>query len=151
MNEERASRVPTGLIWLLIYQWILVLVAVCMVCGAIASIPGAKVTATEALLGSFELLVLACWGTAMVFASVGMVRRSRRGFLLGMICHVLLGILALVGVLIFVCLWFSFSRSESGQWVWDPFFLIFALMWLPFALISAWAFFYLRRLRKRLS
>ena len=84
----------------------------------------------------------------MVYASRGMARRTRRPFLYGMICHLLLAILAWMGVVALIFIWFQTSWSDSGSWVWDPLFLIFALMWLPFALISSWAFFYLRTLRK---
>jgi hypothetical protein len=146
-NENRCSRLPTALIWLLVYQWMLVVAAAAMACNVAIMGFVLKLELMDRLLGWLEFLVLAGWGTAMGFASVGMARRRPRAFLVGMICHLLLEIPGLVGVVGFTILWLQTSRSDSGAWVWDPFFLIFALMWLPFVLISAWAFFYLRRLR----
>ena len=149
-NANRDSRLPTALICLLVYQWILVVVVVALGCNIATMGSGLKLEFTDRLLGWLELLLLACWGTAMVFASVGMVRRRPRAFLVGMICHLLLEVPGLLGVFGFAFLWFQTSWSDSGSWVWDPFFLLFALMWLPFVVISAWAFFYLRRLRRSL-
>jgi hypothetical protein len=150
MNENRASRLPTGLMWLLIYQWILVLVSLGFDCNFAVILgvwgPGESLRPEDVIGLWCEFLVFACWGTAMAFASVGIVRRSPRGFLMGIICHLLLaipGLLLLFGSIYLVSLRIP---GDIGPGVC----LFFALMWLPFALISAWAFFYLRRLRKRL-
>jgi hypothetical protein len=139
MNEKSESRLPTALILLLIYQGILVLVSL----GPLAA---------WLEWGLWPFPVLAGWGVAMLFASVGMARRSPRGFLLGMICHLLLAIPALLMVLWCGYMYVSMSLEEGSFSLsgWAVFALILALMWLPFLLISGWAFFYLRRLRKSL-
>jgi hypothetical protein len=67
-----------------------------------------------------------------------------------MICHLLVGIPATLAVVVFGGMYLS-SLSGSGETRgWGELFLIFALAWLPFAVISDWAFFYLRRQRRRL-
>jgi hypothetical protein len=149
MNENKDRRLPTGLIWLLVYQWILVLgslgyssVAAVVI---VSNTPG-----WQGALGLCALLILASWGIAMAAASIGIMRRRSRGPVLGMICHLLLEIPGLPAVLFFGCMYvlLSFSPSESSR-AWAELPLIFALMWLPFVLTSGWAFFYLRRLRSR--
>ena len=134
MNEN-SNRLPAGLIWLLIYQWILVLVSLYFIVTF-----GVLFFAYREYGFVLYILVLVCWGTAISYASVRMTRRSPRGFLVGMICHLLLEILGMVMLV-------AFFAMGVG---WDPFFLIFALMWLPFVMISGWGFFYLRALRKSL-
>src|SRR5262249_17438011 len=126
---------------LLVYQWVVVIVLVALGCNLATMGFGLKLDLADRLLGWLELLVLACWGTAMVFASVGMARRRPRAFVAGMGCHLLLLVPGLVCLTVFT----------FAGWLFDPFFLFFALMWLPFVVISGWAFFYLRRLRTRLS
>ena len=106
-NENRDSRLPTALICLLMYQSIVVVVVVALGCNIAAMGSGLRLEFTDRLLGWLELLVLACWGTAMVIASVGMVRRRRRAFLVGMICHLLLEIPGLLAVFGFAFLWFQ--------------------------------------------
>ena len=137
------QRLPTALIWLLVYQWILVLVALYFCCVFLSIMRfGPKVDAADTAFGCLELLAVGCWGTAMGIASVGIARRSPREFLLGMICHLLIEIPGVPIMLAFFVMSLA-SRLE-------PLFLVFGLMWLPFVLISAWAFYYLRRLRKQL-
>jgi len=146
MNERNDNRLPAGLIWLLIYHWIIVLIGLCYLVAFVVFL----ITDREyggALLG---ILVLTCWTTAMSYASAGMMRKRLRGLLVGMICHLILAILsnaalancAIVGVYLL-----SGSHDEKA---WAPLPLLFALMWSPFALFSSWGFFYLRRLRKDL-
>ena len=144
MNENRKSRLPTGLIWLLIYQWILVLVGLYFILTfGVLSIDSGEYGFV------LYIVVLAGWGTAMSSASVGITRRSPRAFLLGMICHLLLEILGLVGLIGFCSVGvLSLLGGSNEARAWAPMFLLFALMWLPFVLISGWGFFYLRRLRK---
>src|SRR4051794_18557898 len=67
----------------------------------------------------------------------------------GTICHLLLEIPGLVGLIGFCSLGIlPYLGASKEARAWAPLFLLFALMWLPFVLISGWAFFYLRRLRK---
>jgi hypothetical protein len=103
MNERTDKRLPVGLIWLLIYHWIIVLICLGYLVAAVVIL----ITDRDyvAVLGAvLSILVLTCWTTAMVYASVGMVRKMRRGLLVGMICHLLLAILSSVGVATFVVL-----------------------------------------------
>jgi hypothetical protein len=141
--DIRDRRLPTALIWLLVYQWILVLVALYFCCVFLSiMVFGPEVDAADTALGCLEFLAVGSWGTAMGIASVGIARRSPRGFLVGMICHLLIEIPGVPIMLAF----FAISLASRLE----PLFLVFGLMWLPFVLISAWAFFYLRRLRKQL-
>jgi len=152
MNENKDTRLPTGLIWLLFYQGIFVLISLgYSVVGMVELLDSlSRPFDFDVVTSSCVMLVLACWGTAMGVASVGMMRRSPRGFLLGMICHLVLEIPAFP-IMLFLFGNYVWSLVGSGEGRgWASFFLIFALMWLPFVLISAWAFFYLRRLRTRL-
>jgi hypothetical protein len=159
MNEDRDNRLPTGLIWLLIYQGILVLVSLCYVVvlfielyGDLYGRLGSVISIADFTLGVLAFLVLAGWGTAMASASVGMIRRSPRGFLVGMICHLLVAILSMVGLIGFCSMGvLSLLSATNEARGFAPLFLLFALMWSPFALFSGWGFFYLRRLRKSLS
>ena len=139
VNSDITRR--AGLIWLLVYQWVLVLVAV-------VNAYAISVDFDDVLLGSLILLVLACWGAAMGFASVGMMRLSSQGFLVGMICHLLLAILALLAVFGFLSsyMYHLLTDSKAREAMVDMF-LLYALMLLPFASVSAWAFCYLRKLR----
>jgi hypothetical protein len=139
-NAHRQGHLPTALIGLLAYQWVLAIVVVTLGCNMATMGFGLNLALADRLLGWVELAVLACWGTAIVFASVGMARRRPRAFVMGMVCHLLLALLGLVCLIVFT----------FAGWSFDPFFLFFALMWLPFVTISVWAFFYLRRLRTRL-
>jgi hypothetical protein len=142
------SRLPIGLGWLLIYQWILAI-------GSLAHASSGMVegwTDRDSLdwLGVVIILVLVSWGIAMAIASVGIMRQRPRGFLVGMICHLLIEILALPAMLFFG-IDGLLGISDSGiAGALAGLFLIFALMCLPFVLISGWGFFYLRMLRKRL-
>lgn len=138
MNENRKIRLPTGLILLLTYQGILVLVSL----GPLAAWLD---------WGPWPFPLLAACGIAMFVASVGMARRSPRGFLLGMTCHLLLAIPALLIVLFSVFSGVNLLVQEGGFGGWSTLAFILGLMWLPFLLISGWAFFYLRRLRRSLS
>ena len=143
-SDSKDRRLPTALIWLLVYQWILVLVALYFCCVFILMMGfGPKVNAADMAFGCLEFLVVGCWGTALTIGSIGIAGRSPRGFLLGMICHLLIEISGVPLVLLLV----GMSFDPEG---WGLLCLVFALMWLPFVLISAWAFFYLRRLRKQL-
>ena len=166
MNENKESRLPGGLILLLIYQWILAVISLGYSGAAIVGLSnfaGPPLVSLDLGLTSsgdpsvpfnyvvmwIQFLVLACWGAAMLFASLGMVRRSPRAFLLGMMCHLPLAIPALLAVLFFGHAGVSGLLSQQGAGsAWAPLMFILALMWLPFLLISGWAFFYLRRLRK---
>jgi hypothetical protein len=86
----------------------------------------------------------------MGYASVGMMMRSPRAFLLAMICHLLLEIPGLALMLSFgVFILGALVGNKSAALV-APLFLLFFLMWLPFVAISGRAFFYLRKVRKAL-
>jgi hypothetical protein len=139
MNENRDSRLPAGLIWLLIYQGLLVLVGVYFIVTF-----GILFVTYQEYGFVLYILVLVCWGTAISYASVGMIRRRPRAFLVGMICHLLLEIPAVPLMLLFGFMGLFWEGKG------EPLFLGFALMWLPFVLISGWGFFYLRTLRKSL-
>ena len=137
MTEIRKSRLPTGLIFLLIYQGILVLVCL----GPLAA---------WLEWGPWPFPLLAACGIAMFYASVGMARRSPRGFLLGMTCHLVLAIPALLIVLFSIFSGVGLLLQEGGFGGWSTLMFLLGLMWLPFLLISGWAIFYLSRLRKSL-
>lgn len=138
MNERNDNRLPAGLIWLLTYHGIIVLIGLCYLVAAVV------ILITDRDYGAvLVILVLTCWTTAMSYASVGMMRKRLRGLLVGMICHLILAILSSVGLATFATLGIL-SKDFA------PLFLLFALMWSPFALFSSWAFFYLRSLRKDL-
>jgi hypothetical protein len=154
MNDNSKSRLPTGLICLLIFQWVLVLVSLgYSVAGTLAlgfhpDFSSEDASIVESFLFSCVPLVLAGWGLAMGYASIGIVRRSSQGFRIGMICHLLLGVVGWAFVLILVGSWALIRTHSGGQEGMEGLFLLFAFMWLPILLPSAWAFFYLRRLRK---
>jgi len=155
MNENKDSRRPVGLVLLLIYQWILVM-------GSLTYAATVEIWTNPPRdwgdwLAVVFFLVLACWGIAMGVASVGIMRRSPRGFLVGMICHLLLEILALPQMLFLGFLGIVGALSEPAQGFGEISqiaetitAILFALICLPFVLISGWAFFYLRKLRKSL-
>jgi hypothetical protein len=146
MDENSDNRLPAGLICLLIYQGIVVLVSLFFVVNFWLLFLTYR--DYSFVLG---ILVLACWATAMSYASVAMMWRSPRGFLVGMICHLILEIPALPLLLFLGFEGVVGILSETGlARGFAEMFLIFALMWLPFVLISGWGFFYLRKLRKGL-
>jgi hypothetical protein len=69
-----------------------------------------------------------------------------------MICHLLIAVSSSAGLATFAILGvlpYLLGGSKDAK-AWSPLFLLFALMWSPFALFSSWGFFYLRRLRKDL-
>jgi|GEM_PF-6097606 hypothetical protein len=143
MHEDRDNRLPAGLIWLLIYQGILVLVSLCYAVAFFLEIYDdlfrrvGRFNIADFTLGLLYVLVLASWETAMAFASVGMTRRSPRGFLVGMICHLLVAILSMVGLSGFCCMGVLSSLSATNEARgFAPLFLLFALMWLPTLLAS---------------
>lgn len=152
MNEDKHSRLPVGLNWLLIYQWILILVSLCYALAFVVDfINGGGFSIAEFTVGVLVILVLAGWATAMAYASVGMTRRRPRGFLVGMICHLIVAILSVVGFIgIGSVGMFSLRSASHEARGFAQLFLLFALMWLPTLLISGWGFFYLQRLRKSL-
>ena len=140
MNERKDNRLPAGLIWLLIYHWIIVLIGLCYLVAAVV------ILITDREYGAvLVILVHTCWTTAMSYASVGMMRKRLRGLLVGMICHLILAILSNAALATFAIMGVLPIADGFG-----PLFLLFALMWSPFALFSSWGFFYLRRLRKDL-
>jgi hypothetical protein len=152
MNENKDSNRPVGLVWLLIYQCILGVIALALGSAAMVEVLiTPEVELLPELLAVIGWPVLACWGIAMGVASVGIMRRRPRGFLLGMICHLLFEILALP-LLLYLGFGGIFGALSDDSWIrgFAVLFLICALAWLPFVLISGWAFFYLRRLRKSL-
>lgn len=142
MNERKNNRFSASLIWLLIYHGIVVLIGLGYLVASVV------ILITDREYGVvLVILVLMCWTTAMIYASVGMMRQRLCGLLAGMICHLLLAILSNVLLAGFattgVYLLFRDPR-------WAPLPLLFALIWSPFALFSSWAFFYFRKLRKDL-
>ena len=144
MNERKDNQLPAGLIWLLIYHGIIVLIGLCYLVAAVV------ILITDREYGAvLVILVLTCWTTAMSYASVGMMRKRLRGLLVGMICHLILAILSNAALATFVIMGVLPSLLREKNYF-GPLFLLFALMWSPFALFSSWGFFYLRRLRKDL-
>lgn len=151
MNEHNDNRLPASLIWLLIYHGIVVLIGLGYLVAAVVIL----ITDRDyvAVLGAvLVILVLTGWTTAMVYAAVGIVRKRPGGLRVGWICHLLLAILGNVGLATFAFLGVMslLNRSHEAR-AWAPMFLLFALLWSPFALFSSWGFFYLQRLRKDLS
>ena len=74
ISENRGSHLSAGLIGLLVYQWLLVLIAL-----------GYSIAATLAvwdepnpLIPLIALFILACWGIALGLASMGIMRRNPR-------------------------------------------------------------------------
>jgi hypothetical protein len=147
--ENRDSGLPDELIGLLIYQWILVMGSLACAGDWMVGLWTEIQRDPSNWLYVVLLLVLACWGIAMAIASVGITRQRPRGFLVGMICHLLLEILALPAML-FLGFQGVVGISDHGGAGFAVLLLPFALMCLPFVLISGRAFFYLRRFRKRL-
>jgi hypothetical protein len=146
MNQRKDNRLPASLIWLLIYHGIIVLIGLGYLVAAVV------ILITDREYGAMlVILVLTCWTAAMFYAAVGMMRKRLRGLLVGMICHLILAILSNAGLATFAVLGVLslLARGDEAKG-WAPLFLLFALMWSPFALFSSWAFFYLRRLRKDL-
>src|SRR6516225_1429086 len=143
MNERKDNRLPAGLIWLLIYHWIIVLIGLCYLVAAVV------ILITDREYGAvLVVLVLTCWTTAMSYASVGMMRKRLRGLLVGMICHLILAILSNAALATFAIMGVYLLGGSHDERAWAPLPLLFALMWSPFAPFSSWGFFYLRRLRK---
>ncbi len=141
MNERGENRLPTGLKWVLIYQWILVVIGVFFILTYVRLF-----FAYNEIAFISYVVVLAGGALAISIASVGMMRRSQRAVVLGMICHLLLAVLSLVGLIgFFVVGVLASSGGHEGKAMY-PLFLMFALMWSPFILISGWAFRYLRDL-----
>lgn len=146
MNKRNDDRLPASLIWLLVYHGIVILIGLGYLVASVV------ISITDREYGLVLVtLVLTCWTTAMSYAAVGMMRKSPRGLLVGMICHLLLAILSNAGLATFAFLGVLplLGRSDEAK-TWAPMFLLFALMWSPFALFSSWGFFYLQRLRKDL-
>lgn len=143
MNERNDNRLPAGLIWLLIYHWIIVLIGLgYLIASVVIFITDLEYAVT------LVILVLTCWTSAMSYSAVGMMRKRLRGLLVGMICHLILAILSNAALATFAIMGvLSWSHDAKA---WAPLWLLFALMWSPFALFSSWGFFYLRRLRKDL-
>jgi hypothetical protein len=153
MNEARDDRLPVGIRWLLVYQGLLVLASLYfLVLYGYALIRGWPSSASgEIPLLLLFLLLLVGWAVALAYASAGMTRRQPRGFLTGMTCHLLLGIVALVLLVVYGSAGvLGYLSKDKEAKTWAPLLLSFGLIWLPFVLVSGWGFFYLRRLRKRL-
>jgi hypothetical protein len=156
MNEASDDRLSVGIKWLLVYQGLIFLASLYLtVLYGYALVRGWPSSASREIpLVVLFILLLVGWGMAVAYASVVMARRRARGLLVGMICHLLLGILALVLLMVYGsvgvlgCLSKDYPGNEAKTWA--PLLLFFGLMWLPFVLISGWGFFYLRRLRKSL-
>ena len=148
-TNAKDRRLPAGLIGLLTYQWLTVVSAVgmgCLVADALAGTNGMAGLAFRLGDRRGALRLGSHHGRR-----IGRNDQAKFGaFLVGIVCHVLLEICALIFMFMFLVLWFETCWNEHGTWVWDPFFLIFAGMWSPFVLISAWAIFYLRKLRRSL-
>jgi hypothetical protein len=90
----------------------------------------------------------------MGVASVGIARRRPGGFLVGMICHLLLEILG-SAVMLYVGFMYALAMAADSKAMRDPVVIVLGLLCpvltcLPFVLISGRAFSYLRRIRKRL-
>ena len=140
MNPESGIRLGLGLVGLLLYQWMLALGSVGYSCAAgvvVLSLPDWDLTTGLAL---FILLILACWGIAIGFASVEISRRRSRGLLVGMICHLILEVIGLPFMLVLVGLYFSVLLTVTTTLArgWRAY--LCSRLWLPFVLISAWAF-----------
>lgn len=143
MNERNDNRSSAGIIWFLIYHGTVVLIGLGYLVAAVV------ILITDREYGAvLVILVLTCWTTAMVYAAVGMVRKSPGGLRVGIICHLLLAILSNIGLATFAFMAVLCWSHDAKAWA--PLFLLFALMWSPFALFSSWGFFYLRGLRQDL-
>src|SRR5690349_4103311 len=78
--------------WLLLgYQGLLLLAGLCLIVGY-----GVLFLWSREYDFLWFTLALAALGAAVAFATVGMTRRRSWGFLLGMACHLLLGVLGLL-------------------------------------------------------
>ncbi len=130
MNDNKEIHLPSGLIFLLFYQGILVLVSL----GPLAA---------WLEMGPWPFLLLVAFGIAMFFASVGMAQLRPRGFILGITCHLLLAIPAFLAVSYSILWGLQLLIQEAGFGGWATFAFSLGLMWLPILLISGWACFYL--------
>jgi hypothetical protein len=141
------NRRPTGLIFLLIYQWILVLIALGTTIF-VASWFRLECT-LEGGIGCVFLVVPSCFGTAMAVASIGIICRKSWAFLLGMICHLVLEVIGWSFVLILLGTPAYIQMTTSDRWSRSvaDLYVVFAIMCLPLNVPSAWAFLYLRRRR----
>lgn len=142
MNEHRENRLPMGLKWLLAYQFILVVISVFFILNYV----GLFIAYNEAAFMLY-VVIITCGALAMSIASIGMMRRSHRAVVLGMVCHLILAVLSVIGLIGFfvVGLLASSEGGHEGKAM-LPLFLMFALMWSPFIVISGWGFRYLRDL-----
>jgi hypothetical protein len=150
MNEKKQSHWSVDLVLLLIYQWILAIGTLACAGAGVAELWTESHRDLSHWLDVVFILVLACWGIAMAVASWGIMRRKSRGFFLGMMCHLVVEILAMPFMLFLGFVGIVGVFSDHGLGGFGGMFLIFALMWLPFVLISGCGFLYLRKLRKGL-
>jgi hypothetical protein len=142
------GRLPTGVIFLLIYQWFVVLVSLGLTIfvGSVFTLEYTR----DGAIGCILLVVPSCLGTAMAIASIQIITHRSRGFLFSMICHAVLEVigwsvvLLLLGTRAYVQATDG-DRQNRGMAI---IYVVFAFMVLPLNLPSAWAFFYLRRQRK---
>lgn len=151
MNENSDHRVGPGLVWLLLYQCILALLLGAEGYNFATEGAGAGLSLADRLLGWLASVLCVGGALAIVWASVGMLRRRPRAYLVSMICHLLGAIIAMSGVIACGIVFIVADRGGHEEKAWAPMFLLFALLWLPVAVLACWAFVYVRRLRTRLS
>jgi hypothetical protein len=153
MRKTIYAHLSERLIGLLLYHG-LIIVAMVYAAYRIADM-GGRFGDSGTPFGTWDaiLLGLAGFAIALIAASCGMVFGNSRGLFLGMICHLILVGLAMAGIVTSIFLFISVAgetdhevRAWAGFAVFEG--MVVVMMCFAFGVPSAWAFLFLRRLRR---
>src|SRR5262245_6297798 len=144
MVEPNDNRSLAGMKWVQLYQWILIAVSVYFIVQYVQ-----LMIAYDDLGFLMYIVPLTIAAMVLIWTSLGMLSRNQRAFFIAMTCHLLVAIVAGIGLICFLGIGLISSGSGHDAAAWSPMFFLFALMWLPLVLISGAVFYYLHKVSEQ--
>jgi hypothetical protein len=144
MVEPNDNRSLAEMKWVQLCQWILIAVCIYFIVRFVQ-----LMIAYDDLGFLMYIVPLTIAALLLIWTSIGMLRRNPRAFFVAMICHLLVTIVAAIGLICFLGIGLFSSVGGHDAAAWSSMFFLFALMWLPFVLISGGVSYYLHKVTEQ--